>query len=60
MLELRQPNARQLESMEENRQCPYCDLVFAYHNEVKEHIMHDHREHADVVAGIEPHELPHA
>jgi hypothetical protein len=46
--------------MEQNRQCPYCDLVFAYHNEVKEHIIHDHREHADVVAAIEPPELPHA
>ena len=46
--------------VDENRQCPYCDLKFSYHNEVKEHIMLDHREHADVVAGIEPHELPHA
>lgn len=45
--------------MDENRHCPYCDLVFMYHNEVKEHIMLDHPEHAGVVAGIEPHELPH-
>ena len=44
--------------VDENRQCPYCDLIFSYHNEVKEHIMLDHREHAEVVAGIEPHELP--
>ena len=29
-------------------------------NEVKEHIMLDHPDHAAVVAGIEPHELPHA
>ena len=41
------------------RQCPYCELRFTYHNEVKEHICRDHREHADVVALIEPHELPH-
>ena len=58
MLELRQPNARQLVVVDENRQCPYCDLIFSYHNEVKEHIMLDHRDHAEVVAGIEPHELP--
>ncbi len=30
-----------------------------YHNEVKDHILHDHPEHADVVITIEPHELPH-
>lgn len=29
-----------------------------YHNEVKDHILHDHPEHADVVIAIEPHELP--
>ncbi len=46
--------------MEQNRQCPYCDLIFTYHNEVKEHIMLDHAEHAGVVASIEPDELPHA
>ena len=45
--------------MDDNRQCPYCDLVFSYHNEVKDHILHDHPTHAEVVAGIEPHELPH-
>ena len=41
------------------RQCPYCELRFTYHNEVKDHICRDHREHADVVLLIEPHELPH-
>ena len=41
------------------RQCPYCELRFTYHNEVKDHICHDHREHAEVVLLIEPHELPH-
>lgn len=45
--------------MDENRQCPYCELRFEYHNEVKEHILLDHVEHAAVVASIEPHELPH-
>jgi hypothetical protein len=39
--------------------CPYCELNFSYHNEVKDHIIRDHPEHADVVADIEPHELPH-
>jgi hypothetical protein len=39
--------------------CPYCELIFSYHNEVKDHILHDHPEHASVVESIEPHELPH-
>jgi hypothetical protein len=39
--------------------CPYCDLMFSYHNEVKDHILHDHPEHAAVVDSIEPIELPH-
>ena len=39
--------------------CPYCDLIFSYHNEVKDHILHDHPEHAAVVDSIEPRELPH-
>ena len=42
------------------RQCPYCELRFVYHNEVKDHIMLDHPEHPDVVANVEMHELPHA
>ena len=41
------------------RQCPYCDLRFSYHNEVKDHILHDHHDHEGVVALIEPHEMPH-
>jgi hypothetical protein len=40
-------------------QCPYCDLRFEYHNEIKDHVLHDHPERSDVVATIEPHELPH-
>ncbi len=39
--------------------CPYCELVFRYHEEVKDHILHDHPDHADVVATVEMHELPH-
>jgi hypothetical protein len=33
--------------------------VFEYHEEVKDHIVHDHPEHADMVAMVEMHELPH-
>jgi hypothetical protein len=39
--------------------CPYCELVFRYHEEVKDHILHDHPDHAAVVASVEMHELPH-
>ncbi|MDQ3737593.1 MAG: hypothetical protein M3337_00305 [Actinomycetota bacterium] len=41
------------------RSCPFCELRFGYHNEVKDHILHDHPDHAAVVALIEPHEVPH-
>ena len=41
------------------RQCPYCELRFTYHGEVKDHILHDHTEHSEVVTAIEPIELPH-
>lgn len=37
--------------------CPYCELRFLFHNEVKDHILHDHPEHS-AVADIEIHELP--
>jgi hypothetical protein len=40
-------------------QCPYCELRFGYHNEVFDHVLRDHPDHGDVVAGIEVHELPH-
>jgi hypothetical protein len=43
----------------ETHACPYCELVFSYHEEVKDHILHDHPEHGDVVATVEMHELPH-
>jgi hypothetical protein len=45
--------------VEEQHQCPYCELRFSYHNEVKDHVMRDHEEHAAVVASLELHELPH-
>ncbi len=38
--------------------CPYCDLRFTYHIEVVDHIEKDHEEHRDVIAGLEPRELP--
>jgi hypothetical protein len=44
---------------DEPRQCPYCDLRFRMHNEVKDHILRDHPEHASVAASVEIHELPH-
>ncbi len=40
------------------RQCPYCELRFVDHFEVKDHILRDHPEHAEVVEGLEPRELP--
>jgi len=40
------------------RQCPYCELRFVYHNEVKDHILRDHPGRS-VVATIELHEMPH-
>jgi hypothetical protein len=43
----------------ETHMCPYCDLRFQYHNEVKDHIVRDHPDHAASVAGVEIHELPH-
>lgn len=39
------------------RTCPYCECRFANHNEVKDHILHDHPEHAHV-ADVEIHEMP--
>jgi hypothetical protein len=39
-------------------QCPYCELHFALANEVKDHVVHDHPEHAASFVFIEPHELP--
>ncbi len=43
----------------ETHTCPYCELVFRYHEEVKDHVIHDHPDHAAEVEGVEMHELPH-
>jgi hypothetical protein len=39
-------------------QCPYCELRFLLHNEVKDHVLHDHPQHAAAFATVEVHELP--
>jgi len=39
--------------------CPFCELVFSYHEEVKDHIVRDHPRHAAEVVSIEMRELPH-
>ncbi len=39
--------------------CPFCELVFVYHEEVKDHVVHDHPEHAAEIATVEMRELPH-
>jgi hypothetical protein len=39
-------------------QCPYCELHFLLAYEVKDHILHDHKEHAESFLFVEPHELP--
>ena len=40
-------------------QCPYCELRFAYHNEVKDHVVRDHPDRAEAFVSIELHQLPH-
>jgi hypothetical protein len=42
------------------RQCPYCELRFETHNEVKDHILREHPDHEQVAATVEIYELPHA
>jgi hypothetical protein len=39
--------------------CPFCELVFSYHEEVKDHIVRDHPRHAAEVVSVEMRELPH-
>jgi hypothetical protein len=41
-------------------QCPYCELRFEYLNEVKDHVVHDHPDHAAAYVGVDARELPHA
>ncbi len=40
-------------------QCPFCELIFSYHNEIKDHILHDHHEHAAMAETAATNELPH-
>jgi hypothetical protein len=40
-------------------QCPFCELRFVYHNEVKDHVLQDHPDRAEAFVGIDLHELPH-
>jgi hypothetical protein len=35
-------------------QCPYCELRFRYANEVKDHVIHDHPDHAKSFAMADP------
>ncbi len=59
-LDVRAPGRdNRIMAQDPTHQCPYCDLRFEYHNEIKDHILHDHPRHAGVVVSIEPHELPH-
>jgi hypothetical protein len=37
-------------------QCPYCELRFRYATEVKDHVIHDHPEHARAFAMADPRE----
>ena len=46
-------------SSNDTHACPFCDLIFMYHEEVKDHIVHDHPSHAAEVVSIEMRELPH-
>lgn len=39
-------------------QCPFCEIRFLYANEVKDHVIHDHPEHAEEFLLVEVHELP--
>jgi hypothetical protein len=45
---------------EQPHSCPYCELQFAYHEEVRDHILRDHPDHSHVAATVEIHELPHS
>jgi hypothetical protein len=37
-------------------QCPYCELRFRYATEVKDHVIHDHPDHAKSFARADPNE----
>ena len=38
--------------------CPFCELRFAFVNEVRDHVIKDHRLHAQEFMPVSPHELP--
>jgi hypothetical protein len=38
--------------------CPFCELRFDYHNEVKDHILYGHRDHLAMAATVEIHDPP--
>ena len=40
-------------------QCPYCELRFGYANDLKDHVVTDHPDHAAELVAVEFHELPH-
>jgi hypothetical protein len=44
---------------EQAHTCPYCELRFDYHDEVRDHIRREHRDHSQV-ALVEIHEMPHS
>jgi hypothetical protein len=46
--------------IEQTHQCPFCELRFEYHNEVKDHILHEHPQHAEVAITAEVVEIPHS
>jgi hypothetical protein len=43
---------------EHPHQCPYCDLRFLYASEIRDHVLHDHADHAEAFLDVEIHELP--
>lgn len=45
---------------DDTRQCPFCELRFVTHNEIKDHILRDHPGHEQMAASTEIHELPPA
>jgi len=48
----------QMRDEEHPHSCPYCDLRFLYATEVRDHVLHDHKEHAAAFLYVETHELP--
>ena len=38
-------------------QCPFCEVRFLYINELRDHVIKDHPEHADSFLPVTPHEF---